>query len=134
MKQPRKKPTSMKRRIKKLWIDFLESDKFKQARRRLKDKNKMCCLGILCEIHRQETGGKWEGVSENIYLDAISLLPAKVVKWAGIDSEFESDLDDPPIFWDEKNEEFLKASQCNDERKFNFKKIAQLIKENVKGR
>jgi len=51
----------MNQEIKKEWLEDLRSGKFKQGRSRLKDsEDVMCCLGVLCDLHRRKTGnGDW---------------------------------------------------------------------------
>jgi hypothetical protein len=55
----------MNERIKKLWLDALRSDKYKQGRDRLRHDNGFCCLGVLCDIVKDEIGGRWEGPADN---------------------------------------------------------------------
>lgn len=62
-------------RIKQMWIAALRSGDYKQAKRRLRIEHSdgsasYCCLGVLCELYRQETGeGEW--------LDDLVNLPAQ---------------------------------------------------------
>ena len=52
----------MKANIKKRWIKALRSGKYKQAKMALKDnQGGMCCLGVLCDVTKRETGGHWKG-------------------------------------------------------------------------
>ena len=36
------------------WVDALRSGEYKQGRGRLKDNNSYCCLGVLCEVFKEE--------------------------------------------------------------------------------
>lgn len=50
----------MNQEIKKLWVEALRSGEYKQTKKRLKDCNGYCCLGVLCDIYKKETGlGEW---------------------------------------------------------------------------
>lgn len=50
----------MKANIKKRWIKALRSGKYKQGKGRLRnEKDEFCCLGVFCDITKDETGGKW---------------------------------------------------------------------------
>ena len=50
----------MKKRVKKLWVEALRSGGYKQGRKRLRYGDTYCCLGVLCDLYRKETGeGKW---------------------------------------------------------------------------
>ena len=80
----------MKSEIKKLWIDALRSEKYKQGTHRLRSSdNEYCCLGVLCDLHRRRM--KKKGWVSNIdmglksYLGQTAYLPETVRKWAGLD-------------------------------------------------
>lgn len=92
----------MKQTVKRKWIALLTSGEFKQAKGKLSNREGtgMCCLGVLCELHRRETGkGRWElkyspheGKKIQHYVvgeesDAMG-LPVVVQKWAGLESSF----------------------------------------------
>ena len=43
------------------WIAALRSGEYKQGRSYLRDGAEYCCLGVLCDVYRKETGkGEWE--------------------------------------------------------------------------
>jgi hypothetical protein len=85
----------MKKRVKKLWVEALRSGEFRQGKGALHPNHKngggYCCLGVLCELHRRETGeGKWQ---KNAWGDreyvvnghsSDSDLPLPVMEWAGL--------------------------------------------------
>jgi hypothetical protein len=80
----------MKIEIKKLWTAALRSGEFKQGYSRLRykeDGNRWCCLGVLCELHRQVTGlGRWRGLTYKLPDGDQSshCLPYGVAEWAGL--------------------------------------------------
>ena len=49
----------MKKEIKKKWVNALRSGKYKQAKGRLRYKDRYCPLGVLCDISRL---GEWEEI------------------------------------------------------------------------
>jgi hypothetical protein len=71
----------MKPEILKRWVAALRSGKFKQTRNRLKWNGAHCCLGVLCELHRRSTRGRW---SHEQYLDCAIHMPQEVAEWAGL--------------------------------------------------
>jgi hypothetical protein len=78
--------------IKTKGLAALRSGGYKQTKRVLQDKMGFCCLGVLCDIHRQETQGPaWiddesdEGQYCQGYLHEVSILPREVAEWAGLD-------------------------------------------------
>jgi hypothetical protein len=43
------------------WIAALRSGKYEQARSALHQEGKgMCCLGVLCDVVKDEVGGRWQ--------------------------------------------------------------------------
>lgn len=68
--------------IKTKWVAALRSGEFEQGHRQLRKGNTFCCLGVLCELYRRETGdGTWEN---NHFLRISDVLPSRVSIWAGL--------------------------------------------------
>jgi len=116
----------MNKRIKKKWLWWLRSGQYDQTDGTLMEEDsggnaKFCCLGVLCNIHAEETGeGWWEGDTYYPGPYAISgnaILPRAVADWAGVYSS-------PTI--DGQDEKTL--TRINDSGK-TFKEIADLIEE-----
>lgn len=75
----------MKKRIKKLLVVALRSDKYKQTIQRLRRGDRFCCLGVLCNLHAQahpELAAMETDPEE--YLSNGVGLPIEVMKWAGL--------------------------------------------------
>lgn len=78
----------MKKNIKKRWIKALRSGEYEQGKGRLKDEEgKYCCLGVLCDITKKETGGRWS--SDGYFMKQGSkgsdgVLPLFVMNHTGI--------------------------------------------------
>lgn len=71
--------------IKKRLCDALRSGKYKQGKRYLHRYAEWCCLGVLCDIMKDEVGGKWhEGRFTVGYDWSTSLLPPAVSNHAGL--------------------------------------------------
>jgi hypothetical protein len=107
--------------IKQLWIDALRSGEYKQGRGRLKRDDAYCCLGVLCDLHRKETGAKWwrsrdPGVDE--YLCSSAALPMQVTCWAGLKQ------DDP------RTKGVQTLAQLNDSG-MDFQTIADIIEKEL---
>lgn len=78
----------MNQEIKQRWITALRSGQYKHGIGNLKINDCFCVLGILCDIHAQETGNTWEkedGFARELYLGKYGELPEEVVEWAGLD-------------------------------------------------
>ena len=84
------------KRMKK-YIAYLRSGKYLQVdgalRSRSEDDNKLryCCLGVACNVYRDETGkGKWKKKSaeyygtKHVFLNSSLLMPIEVANWLGI--------------------------------------------------
>src|ERR1700722_17051899 len=55
----------MKPEYKAKWVAALRSGKYKQGRAALHNvSGGMCCLGVLCDIVKDEVGGQWKGVGQ----------------------------------------------------------------------
>jgi hypothetical protein len=80
----------MKERVKNKWVKALRSGEYKQGHNRLltvdyNSDESFCCLGVLCEIHAQETGGYWkDGVGTWEYSNKSDILPDSVREWSGV--------------------------------------------------
>jgi len=88
--------TKLKPEIKQLWTAALRSGEFKQTTGMLRNDGGMCCLGVLCELHRRATGdelaGDWESFKErpaadidalcSVYGECVSTPPPAVYAWA----------------------------------------------------
>lgn len=75
----------------KLWTDALRSGEYKQGTRRLQNEDgSFCCLGVLCDLFRKETGeDEWtptEGDRCHDFMGACATLPEAVQDWAGLGS------------------------------------------------
>lgn len=86
----------MKKRIMRKWVRALRSGKYKQGQKLLKAKDdkgefRHCCLGVLCELHAEETG-RLKFVGNDVCRigrgDAArdSVLHKTVQEWAGMGS------------------------------------------------
>jgi len=109
----------MKKRIKALWKQALNSGQYKQTINSLKDKNGFCCLGVLCDLYSRENAIAWDKTSLQIdkFLGETDYLPEEVSKWAGLPNK--SPAVDTPIGYRD-------LSYLNDS-KTPFKQIAEYI-------
>ena len=53
----------MNKELMKNWVDALRNGEYPQTNKRLFDThtNGFCCLGVLCDITKEQAGGKCEG-------------------------------------------------------------------------
>jgi hypothetical protein len=70
----------MKYEIAMKWVEALRSGNYKQGQYYIKNNDKFCCLGVLCDISKQ---GEWK---EGHYLNNDEYLPEEVMEWAGMKS------------------------------------------------
>jgi hypothetical protein len=84
----------MKKDIKELWVNALESGEYAQAQGVLKNENGYCCLGVLCDLYLKsgiDPSAHWASDEESeLFLignngSPWSLLP-EVQSWAGLES------------------------------------------------
>jgi hypothetical protein len=85
----------MKEHVKNLWVDALQSGKYKQSKNHLKTDNGYCCLGVLCDVYaknQKKKGFSTETNLSNAYAfpdgknEETKVLPDRVVKWSGMNS------------------------------------------------
>jgi hypothetical protein len=113
--------------IKARWVTALRSGHYKQGRTALRFHGKYCCLGVLCDLYPNsnklwklstdvhDIGDEFDGYAE--------LLPEYVVEWAGLDEV------DPKITL--SNGEMRSLVYVNDELKYDFNTIADIIEEQL---
>jgi hypothetical protein len=86
----------MNQEIKAKWVAELRSGKRLQAQGflRVYAADRFCCLGVLCDLHAQETGQEWRPLTGGIgeYLQMVSGLPTDVMEWAGLDQSYGADV------------------------------------------
>jgi hypothetical protein len=88
-----------KQNVQKL-ITALRSGEFTQGHRRLRTNNTFCCLGVACEIYRQEIPNtKWKFSMQVGFDDVYQFenekfhLPLEVQKWLGFATNAGADKD-----------------------------------------
>lgn len=102
--------------VKAKWIEALRSGKYAQAPNALRKNGGYCCLGVLCDVVKDDVGGKWEklGVGDWHFLKMYSTLPDKVRILSGITQK-----------------EDAKLMRMNDDEGKNFSEIADYIEKNL---
>jgi len=102
----------MNTEIKDKWITALRSGQYKQGKHRLRDNDKFCCLGVLCDVVDKT---KWEDTEFGIgYMGETHVMPenlAKSVNLSHIDCSFLAGL--------------------NDYKEYTFDQIADYIQQNL---
>lgn len=96
----------MNKRIANMWVRALRSGKYTQGTSYLKRRGphgvQHCCLGVLCELYNKSMKRSGEkGTGEKVLggithfgnpQTTATVLPKKVMKWAGITSSEEVDV------------------------------------------
>lgn len=123
----------MKADIRAKWVDALRNGDYKQGKDFLQSDSGFCCLGVLCDIAKEETGGEWskDGLSEYenrngvvAFHGATATLPPLVREWAGLQT------DDPHVGWGEQGGT-RRVSFINDFDATDFDTIADLIEKHL---
>jgi len=115
----------MNKEIKDKWLTALRSGEYKKSKHNLKTDDGFCCLGVLCDLYRKETGkGEWNKKNDIYEFEAgaNSILPVNVWKWAELTSG------NPKILGVSVN---LLLSQHNDFTTKTFEDIADLIETDL---
>jgi hypothetical protein len=136
-------PNKMNPKVRKLWLDALESGKFKQVKGTLCQRSadgksiSYCCLGVLTYLHAKHVlnktisqafrDGDYHSLADDEKLDfnTTTTLPKEVIKWAGLnnDNPYTNYVKEPEI------ENPATCADLNDEHQFSFKKIAAIIRK-----
>jgi hypothetical protein len=106
----------MNQEIKTKWVAALRSGEYQQGQSQLRNGDKFCCLGVLCNIHSKETGTEWMG---NYYDDHEVYLPEDVMMWS------ELNINDPILPFNKSSFD-ISLSNLNDFGS-TFLEIADLI-------
>ena len=107
-----------------LWLQALESGKYKQGKDVLKTKTgKYCCLGVACEIANENKVRKIE-IEEGVD----QLLPLTLAKFLNISSDggFQFNVT-------HRGREYSSLTSLND-LGITFKSIARIIREQIKAK
>ena len=116
----------MKQEIKEKWVEALRSGEYSQTKNTLRDKHGFCCLGVLCDLYRKETGLlEWVDEGRHFVIDGIgnfTTLNSNVMDWAEL-------KDNNPMVWID-NVNITSVAQVND-RGATFSEIADLIEKNL---
>jgi len=121
------------------FIGMLRSGEIEQARNKLRDRDAMCCLGVMCESFRLQTGsGRWNG---DIFIfgdnedEFIGMPPVEVVKFffgPDDDAIYVDGIEADP--WIARNAAGKEgATSANDEYKYSIDRIANLFESAFQG-
>lgn len=129
----------MKQNIAQRWTAALRSKKFTQTTGYLHVRDKdadvgYCCLGVLCELAREDgviiaESDAVEGVVRYGHPTdsgdrSATNLPAAVLHWAGMNGE---ELPDPIYDEDDSGVEYTSLAGLNDDARYDFEQIANII-------
>jgi hypothetical protein len=131
---------TMNPQVKEMWVNALRSGDYDQSSGKLRSNTGYCCLGVLCDLYAQEHNEEWEQKSytgTSLQMDYYyfgeesEFLPAKVMSWAGLNSNCpeiqfcDLDFDD-----DEELNYTNTVAELNDDG-LNFHQISALIQDQL---
>jgi len=99
----------MHKNIADKWVQALRSGDYKQGEKALKINGTHCCLGVLCDLHKQECGGEWYDATGPDRIPGAqgyrtpsgdwdwSMLPEPVQEWAGIRTGINPGVNGEPL-------------------------------------
>ena len=105
----------MNQEIKTKWVAALRSGEYKQAKNVLTDGIGFCCLGVLCELSRLETGF---GIADNlIKTDGDENIGRIIQLWSGLPNDFGAtitinDVIDPLTYHNDRGRTFLEIANA----------------------
>lgn len=141
----------MKKEVMEKWVAALRSGEYQQIDGRLRSfepdadgKYSYCCLGVLCDLHRQEFNADgsdyhytWgEAVRPIVskpttaYANHVDDLPYSVKEWAGIKMNSPVVyLDDEELTGEDEGKSEIELIGLNDDAGWSFERIANVIEE-----
>lgn len=141
------KKNKMSAKAKKLWVESLESGKFKQCQGTLAEKNSdgksysYCCLGVLTHLHAKHVLGKTLNQAfldgdyhspvdnETLTLSSATTLPKEVVKWSGLENDNPDTCFQPNTDEEDYVSEDVSCAGLNDDHELSFKEIAGVVRK-----
>jgi hypothetical protein len=125
----------LKPEVKKAWVQALRSGDYTQSTGRLRTEGGFCCLGVLCDLAVDAGIGKWndELRFETPYESNPYDLPPAVSTWAG-GKVSGRELTAEHVSAAVDGENILVADLLvgfNDDHKFTFNQIADLIEDQL---
>jgi hypothetical protein len=113
----------MKKEIAERWVKALRSGEYKQGKEQLKSKDGFCCLGVLCDIVKDDIDGHWKGEIFYVAEDFDSLnLPHAVKVLADMKS----------CTGNRRGKVSLIKLNDNERNQYNFNRIADIIEKEWK--
>ncbi len=112
----------------KKWVAALRSGDYKQGREQLRNGDQFCCLGVACDIVKEQIGIDWNG---DRFDKKLSFLPDSVT---GVFGEIDSILDTTlPITYKTFARIGGKTLIGYNDRGATFEEIADIIEEQYLG-
>jgi hypothetical protein len=116
----------MNKEIKARWVEALRSGNYEQGRYNLRQNNQFCCLGVLCDVVKDEVGCNWlpsQDHFSNLYKfdEADEILPIVVAEYA--------DLQVSPRL--EIATGVVEIANLNDSAEYSFEQLADLIEQQL---
>ena len=108
--------------IKELWLEALRSDKYPKDEGQLRSEKGYCCLGVLCDIVKDEIGRGWtDYLEEYSFMGETGDLPETLRNYVVEGSAFEGDFD--PLI--------NRNDGAGGTTPFTFQQIANIIEERM---
>lgn len=126
----------MNKEIKARWIQALRSGNYAQGKYNLRRQDSYCCLGVLCDIVKDEVNYNWLPVDDSlgtfykIYKidQADEILPESVAIYAGL-NDCSPQVGVICTCEDEERVEYLQIANLNDSGDYSFEQLADLIEK-----
>lgn len=116
----------MKQAVMKKWVKALRSGKYKQGRNNLQGPRGFCCLGVLCEIAKEEGVGVRTYASGSLLGENIIDQP-DVRDWSGMKDENGKLPRNAYVTYGKKGYLARALTELNDEAEYSFREIAKVI-------
>lgn len=116
---------SMNPEWKRKWVEALRSGDYEQTTQHLQDMDGFCCLGVLCDIVKDEVGLKWQERDDGIkFIGGVDdLPPIEVQRFVGVREWPAIEID----CYDDGEPRRKYLTELNDDMNWTFIEIADAI-------
>lgn len=122
----------MNKEIKARWIEALRSGNYEQGKYYLRRGDSYCCLGVLCDIVKDEVNYNWMPVQDSMgtlykFDEADEILPKVVADYA--DLQLSPKIEIPSSLANFVQTNTMEIAVLNDSEDYSFDELADLIEK-----
>ena len=127
----------MKPEIKQRWVDALRSENYKQCYFALKEEDRFCVIGVLCDVLKNDINGFWDEndcfICQDEYFECEEIVyyhpPNKLFLYCGVEPSEQNRYYFQLVKYGDNSE--CRLINLNDIDRLTFNQLADLIEEQL---